>query len=563
MDHFFKENMKSAGPDVDVERANWQMYEVFCRFSNFSHNEAGLRALETAASYRSDDLTYLWQMVELCDALQKYDKALYYLERFKLVHVTGKPLLIHNIEVDVDRFAEYLGLHEARFSRGLGSFSKAESILSDIVSQANVICQNAVAFGQTMDANWRDHISPNSISALANLIELWAEVGQHKKIAEIPQFWKSMDPSGHLFKYWMTSLGEKFHVHVAQAFKQLNDYDGYIDIYREAVESRSLAKDENAEASFGIFGAFALLQSTRQEDQDTAIKLVYQIIENDRSLGTKKGIRAACILARHILHNALYISQGGISIRAESLRELERLVETNVGAETPLRGQVYDPRLALVRLYAVGENLGKAVEVLGPPFQDLLNHLEGYDIDEMFDSERMSRAARLARALTALGDDEHALEAWHLLQPRLEYAELQVSYFKNDAPHCDGCDQQWIFVSDLYVCRDCLSTLLCSQCYLRLRKDSLSPFVCSKNHAFLYVPALDRAAWTKLAPGMMLIKGLPVPREAWLEGLRGKYQTNTCARSSKHSTSMPVLARAAYVIGKFRKATLQRRLQIS
>ncbi|KAF4448165.1 putative neutral amino acid permease protein [Fusarium austroafricanum] len=92
---------------------------------------------------------------------------------------------------------------------------------------------------------------------------------------------------------------------------------------------------------------------------------------------------------------------------------------------------------------------------------------------------------------------------------------------------CDGCGEDWLYLSNIYTCSDCLGQVLYDEvCYQQFLKGELSHDTCHGKHSFIYIPAWSEEQFESLPEGCMVVGGETMPFDEWKRELKEQYLTS-------------------------------------
>ncbi|KAL8822530.1 MAG: hypothetical protein Q9191_006735 [Dirinaria sp. TL-2023a] len=218
---------------------------------------------------------------------------------------------------------------------------------------------------------------------------------------------------------------------------------------------------------------------------------------------------SAFAAARH-LFSSLYVEAQSVQSTTSDLRpqerELNKLLENTNDAYAAQR-----LRLSLASLYRLQGKQGAAQKLL-------LNDMKsGIDLLSDDDPENdVFGYSAMANILMHTGDDLNALSAWSLFGPNARYTKIDTERTETDennnarseasAPieelpsegeqaeylgySCDGrCNKSLTYADNVWFCKVCDDIQFHDECLDKLRKGTLTRFVCNKDHEWLRVPS--------------------------------------------------------------------------
>ncbi|KAK4494569.1 hypothetical protein PRZ48_013925 [Zasmidium cellare] len=368
--------------------------------------------------------------------------------------------------------------------------------------------------------------------------------------------------------------------------------------------------DDNSADQLRYFRASILFHaSINPADQTKALAMWEKLLESESSDGvehsTWTNFISVCTLARLLLDKGLADYslaaqglEGAASALEGTVKRLEALATENTPVLNMCRSGDSDPRLALARLKLKVGDERDFKRIVMARLQKQFDKWPAPTETEAL----VVRYASIAHTLTVADDQQNAIAAWQMIalpqNKKVEHAidapndravdatvygdsgtapdailgasdpentsaeertvvngdsskEEELSFAAQCPCSCDEyCGTSWPVIEDLYACKHCLDVQLCPDCYEKLIHGELPPLICNPMHEFLYVPTMDRAAWLKAEPNEMIVGGEIMKRQAWLDGLRDKWdlrQDQIDARRSRAAARFRAVV-GAYVL---------------
>ena len=362
---------------------------------------------------------------------------------------------------------------------------------------------------------------------------------------------------------WMGSI-ESFVLYL-QACKKLDRLHAHLKALQQALGYAEKKKMQSNFIKLLLAHGIALFRySTEVGNVDLALSQWEKCCDQVFNGGSNVGESIALLAARYIFNynftKIKTLSKGDDHYIAH-LKILKDLAEKACNSYNSYKSLNY----SLARVYSRFGNQEESHALLLDEIKagfDLLS-----DEDPWNDGDGYQE---IAYVLTHTGDDLNALSAWSLIGPpeRRKVDVLSPVTNDNEAKsidvvnfsgteflagdhnlerplhfNCDGlCGTTLRWSDGLWFCKICDNVQFDDECFNKLQKGTLSPFVCSRDHEWLYVPPwTDEYRETGKRQVHMggyfengkRVGGAIVPVEEWLDSIRVKWGIEKPLRTPK------------------------------
>jgi tetratricopeptide (TPR) repeat protein len=369
-------------------------------------------------------------------------------------------------------------------------------------------CTNALQYATKGDQLFEGM----ALKAIVPLFRYWMQSEDYENILSILDKMASA-PGG--IEYWLpkTAWSEDdwdlhFHNKIISAAFHTRRSEEILKVYRSVLKGSTarlhqhqLLVLQNIYATMMIFG------SSKDEVRESGIAMLEELlrpVDDDVEIvyWAYMAMKRYC---RAVL-DCLGPEPTDLALLEQSLRRLEAVVKLDNDLSISERRGGEGPEFPLARLHTLMGNVEAGAKVLR--IGDIINKIS----KSLSDQEQLPvLLASLASCLVVLDEDDNAIAAYR-------YA------LREESMTCDGCEVALPpKEADIYICRECIDTGFCSACHQKLRAGALDRLICGKSHPTLFMPHPDPDTNTEVETDGLVIDGIPVPVEQWVQNLREKW----------------------------------------